>query len=202
MSLKRIAVLCFPVLAVAAVACMTDPVFPGDQILGTFRFDATIDWSRTDCKPGGGETVQLGDAGTLRFEGTFSRNADGGPGYLSVQGFSRSASYDGQRVVSFHSVGATLPGCGTNCEGSQIKESLDVILLSSSQDEAIGRRCAALVDGGVPPDAGVEPGPTPNGYDVQRACGTLTDDFVPGTKNCTCTRGCRAVYTVEGTRVN
>ncbi|MBN1207745.1 MAG: hypothetical protein JXB05_22970 [Myxococcaceae bacterium] len=204
MSLRRIALLAFPVLTVAAAACFSDPVYPGDQVLGTFRFDATIDWARTTCKPGG-ETVQLGDGGTLRFEGTFSRNADAGAGYLTVQGFSRDAGYEGQRVVSLHRVGAALPGCGTNCEGSQIEESLDVLLLSSSQDEAVGRRCSGLVDGGVPgsEDGGTQPpGPTPNGYDVQRACGTLTDDFIPGTKNCTCTKPCRAVYTVEGTRVD
>ncbi len=33
---------------------------------------------------------------------------------------------------------------------------------------------------------------------MQLACGTLTDDFLPGTSNCTCTKPCTAVYTVEG----
>jgi hypothetical protein len=107
--------------------------------------------------------------------------------------------------VSVQQVAATLAGCGSTCEGAGINETLDTLLLSSSQDELIGRKCAGLLsDGGIPEsDGGVQPpGPTPNGYDVQRACGTLTDEFIPGTKNCSCTKGCSAVYTVEGTRVN
>jgi hypothetical protein len=203
MRLRTFAILSLPALVVVAFACYSDPVFPGEQVLGTFRFDATIDSSRTTCGNESGHPVQLGDAGPLRFEGTFSRPAGGDAGWLTVQGFARNAQYDGQRVVSLQRVPAALQGCGATCEGAQIEETLDTLLLSRSQDELIGRKCAGLVDGGVPEDGGAQlPGPTPNGYDVQRACGTLTDDFTPGTKNCTCTKPCRAVYTVEGTRVN
>ncbi|WP_224244424.1 hypothetical protein [Hyalangium gracile] len=204
MRLRRYVLLSFPILVMAAVACLSEPQYPGDQVLGTFRFDATIDWSRTTCTTNPGGIVQLSDAGPLRFEGTFSRNTSGDEGWLTVQGFSRDADYTGQRVVSVQRVAATLAGCGSGCEGAQIEETLDTLLLSSSQDDLIGRSCARLVDGGVPEsDGGVQPpGPTPNGYDVQRACGTLIDDFIPGTKNCTCIKGCRAVYTVEGMRVN
>jgi hypothetical protein len=186
------------------VACFSDPVYPGEQVLGTFRFDATLDRSRTTCTGQTGEPVQLGDAGPLRFEGTYSRGLDGGRGFFTVQGYSRSATYEGQKAVSAHRAAAVLQGCGTNCQGSQVEETLDTVLLSSSQDELIGRKCAGLqADGGVPEDGGAQPpGPTPNGYDVQRACGTLTDDFIPGTSNCTCTRPCKAVYTVEGIKVN
>ncbi len=203
MYLKRLVLLFLPVMAFVAVSCLSDdPVIPGEQVLGTFRFDATLDRSRTTCTGTTGEPVQLGDAGVLRFEGTFSRN-DGGTGFLTVQGFSRSAEYSEQRVVSVHTVAARFSGCGTGCEGSKITETLDTILLSSSQDELIGRNCLGLVDGGVPEDGGAQPpGPTPNGYDVQRACGTLVDEFIPGTRNCTCTKGCKAVYTVEGVRGN
>jgi hypothetical protein len=205
MRLRRLLLLCAPPLVMVAVACFSNPQFPGDQVLGTFRFDAAIDWSKTSCTMGDGGIVQIGDAGTLRFEGTFSRQMENGDsGYLTVQGYSRSAAYEGQRVVSLQRVAAKLAGCGSACEGAQIEETLDTVLLSSSQDELIGRKCSGLVDGGIPEgDGGVQPpGPTPNGYDVQRACGSLTDDFIPGTKNCTCATGCRAVYTVEGTRVN
>jgi hypothetical protein len=206
MDLRRLFLPSLPVLALVAVACFTDPVFPGEQVLGTFRFDATLDRSRTTCTGQTGEPVQLSDAGVLRFSGTWSRKGDGGTGFLTVQDFARSAEYEGQRAVSRHRVTvtpATFPNCGTACEGSQIEETLDTLLLSSSQDELIGRNCSGLVDGGVPEDGGAQvPGPTPNGYDVQRACGTLTDEFIPGTKNCTCTKGCRAVYTVEGVRVD
>jgi hypothetical protein len=199
---RRLALLILPALAVV-VACFSDPVYPGDQLLGTFQFEATVDRQRTTCDLSGPDFARLGDGGTFRFEGTFSRNANESTGWLTVQGFSRDAGYEGQRVVSLHRTAAQLASCGTNCEGTQIEETLNVILLSNSQDHLIGRRCSGLVDGGVPEDGGAQPpGPTPNGYDVQRACGTLMDDFIPGTRNCTCTKPCRAVYTVEGTRVN
>jgi hypothetical protein len=202
MHLRRLVLLFFPAMVLVAVACISDdPVIPGEQVLGTFRFDATLDRSRTTCVGSPGEPVQLSDAGVLRFEATYSRN-DGGTGFVTVQGFSRGAEYSEQRVVSSHTVAATYPACGEGCQGSKITETLDTILLSSSQDELIGRNCLGLVDGGVPGDGGVPPGPTPNGYDVQRACGTLVDDFIPGTTNCTCTKGCKAVYTVEGVRGN
>lgn len=205
MRLQRLVLLSVPILVVAAVSCLSNSKVPGDQVLGTFRFDATIDWSRTTCSQSDGGIVTIGDAGTLRFEGTYSRNDDGGGGYLTTQGFPRNAEYDGQRAVSEYRVAATLAGCGSTCEGAAIDETLEALLLSNSQDELVGRKCSGLLsDGGIPEgDGGAQPpGPTPNGYDVQRACGTLTDEFIPGTKNCTCTKGCTAVYTVEGTRVN
>jgi hypothetical protein len=202
MNLRRLALLSVPV-SVLVVACFSEPMFPGDQILGTLRFEATVDRQLTTCDLKEPEFTRFGDGGTFRFESTFSRNTDGGPGWVTVQGFSRDARYEGQRVTSFHRAAGSLTSCGPSCEGTQQEETLDVLLLSNSQDILIGRRCSGLVDGGVPEDGGAEPpGPTPNGYDVQRACGTLTNDFIPGTKNCTCTRACRAVYTVEGMRVN
>ncbi|MFL5348691.1 MAG: hypothetical protein ACJ8AT_28175 [Hyalangium sp.] len=205
MRLQKLVLLSVPILVVAAVSCLSNSNVPGDQVLGTFRFDATIDWARTNCSASDGGIVTIGDAGTLRFEGTYSRQQAGDAGWLTTQGFSRNAQYEGQRAVSVQHVVTTLAGCGASCEGAAIDETLDTLLLSSSQDELIGRKCSGLLsDGGIPEgDGGVQPpGPTPNGYDVQRACGTLTDEFIPGTKNCTCTKGCTAVYTVEGTRVN
>jgi hypothetical protein len=202
MMLRRLALLSIPAFVVG-IACFSDPVFPGDQVLGTFRFDARVDRQRTTCDLKSADFSALGDAGVFRFDGTFSRNAEASTGYLTVQGFSRDAGYEGQRVTSVHRAAARLASCGSGCNGTTIEESLDVILLSNSQDELIGRRCSGLADGGVPEDGGAQPpGPTPNGYDVQRACGTLTDNYLPGTGNCTCTQPCRAVYTVEGTRVN
>jgi hypothetical protein len=202
MMLRRLALLFIPAFLVG-IACFSDPVFPGDQVLGTFRFNATVDRQRTTCDLKSPDFAALGDAGVFLFEGTFSRHAGQSMGYLTVQGFSRDAGYEGQRVTSVHRASARLASCGAGCNGTAIEESLDVILLSNSQDELIGRRCSGLVDGGVPEDAGAQPpGPTPNGYDVQRACGTLTDYYLPGTGNCTCTQPCRAVYSVEGTRVN
>jgi hypothetical protein len=202
MSLQRRFLLAFPLLAVAG-ACFTEPVYPGDQVLGTFRFTAKVDRQRTNCNLAGPDFAALGDAGTFTFDGTFSRFADGGGGWFTLQGFSRDAGYEGQMVRSTHRASARLPSCGTACEGTQIEETLSAVLLSHSQDELVGRNCAGLGDGGVPLDGGAQPpGPTPNGYDVARACGTLTDHIIPGTKNCECKTPCTAVYTVEGSRLS
>jgi hypothetical protein len=203
MRLRILPLIAVPALVMGAVACPSSEQFPGDQLLGTIRFQATLDPSRTTCNSSPGGIIQLTtDGGPLLFEGTFSRNSTSDAGWVTVQGFSRNADYQGQRVVSLYRVTTTLAGCGASCEGAAIEETLDTLLLSASQDGVIGRNCAGLGDGGVPDgDAGAQPpGPTPNGYDVSRACGTLVDDFIPGTKNCTCTKGCRAVYTVEGAR--
>ncbi|MDY7227400.1 hypothetical protein [Hyalangium rubrum] len=201
MMLRRLALLAIPAFVVG-VSCLKDPVYPGDQVLGTFRFSATVDRQRTTCDLRSPDFAVLGDGGTFGFDGTFSRDGDAGSGYFIVQDFPRDAGYEGQRVTSFHRATVQLASCGANCTGTAVEETLDVILLSDSQDTLIGRRCTGLVDGGVPGDGGTPPGPTPNGYDVQRACGTLTDEYIPGTGSCTCTQRCRAVYTVEGTRVN
>ncbi|HEX8703437.1 MAG TPA: hypothetical protein VF815_31665, partial [Myxococcaceae bacterium] len=141
MMLRRLALLAIPAFLLA-VACFTDPVFPGDQVLGTFRFNATVDRQRTNCDLRNPEFAALGDAGVFRFDGTFSRNSDERTGFLTVQGYSRDAGYDGQRVSSLHRAAATLPSCGNGCNGTAIEESLDVILLSDSQDQLIGRRCS------------------------------------------------------------
>lgn len=205
MRLRNLLLLAVPALVIGVAACPSSEQFPGDQVLGTIRFEATLDTSRTTCSSSPGGIIQLSpDAGPLIFEGTFSRNSDSDAGWVTVQGFSRPSDYQGQRVVSQYHVTTNLAGCGASCEGAAIDETLDTLLLSASQDAVIGRNCLGLGDGGVPDaDAGAQPpGPTPNGYDVSRACGTLVDDFIPGEKNCTCTKGCRAVYTVEGIRVN
>jgi hypothetical protein len=201
--------LLFAVSALAlASACLSEPSYPGDQVLGTFRFTATLDRQRTNCpvvSPDAGAV----DAGTFvlvdgtstsfTFDGTFSRISDGGTGFFTLQGFDRKAEFDDakQTVVSTHRAAVPVNGC----TGAEIDETLSAVLLSNSQNTAVGRRCSGIPDGGVPldGDAGIRaPGPNENGYDVERACGTLKDDFIPGTTSCS---RCTAVYTLEGERV-
>lgn len=207
MSTRRLLLLAAPALALGA-ACFSEPSYPGNQVLGTFRFTATLDRQRTNCPVvgadagvDGGFALVEGSGTTFTFDGTFSRDADGGAGWFTLQGFSRDAGYDiaAQTVESKHR--ASLPVTG--CPGAQLDETLRAVLLSNSQDTAVGRRCSGLGDGGTPPvdpDAGiVPPGANENGYDVERACGTLTDDFLPGS-NTACTP-CAAVYSLEGERL-
>lgn len=200
MHLKRFALALFPAAALAVAAgCFTDPVYPGNQVLGSFRFQAKLDAARTTCDAGSRDFAQLDDAGVFYFEGTFSRDTDAGTGFLTVLGFTRDAGYTGQSVSSTHRATAPRASCGTGCEDSEIEESLNVMLLSNSQARNVARDCSRL-DGGVP--EGDIPAPTENGYDVSLACGTLTDVFLPG-KGATCKcqpATCTTVYTVSGDR--
>ncbi|NVJ21536.1 MULTISPECIES: hypothetical protein [Myxococcus] len=197
MRLKHFAFSVLPAAAlVTAMACFSDPVYPGNQLLGTFQFEARLDPANTTCDAAMPEFAQLDDGGVFRFEGTFSKNDDGGAGWFTVQGFDREAKYEGQLVDSQLKATAPRSSCGTGCKDSQIEESLNVTLFSDSQAGLLNRNCAAF-DGGIP-DAS-PPAPTENGYDVSLACGSLTDVFLPG--SCTCTpTTCKTAYKVQGVR--
>ncbi|MBJ6759945.1 hypothetical protein JGU66_04165 [Myxococcaceae bacterium JPH2] len=200
MPLKRLALLLVPVTAVlVAMACYSDPVYPGNQVVGSFRFEAKLDPGRTTCDAGSPDFAQIDDAGTFRFEGTFSRDTDAGTGFFTVQGFTRDAGFEGQLAMSTHRASAPRASCGTGCEDSQIEEALNVMLLSDSQTRGIEGDCARL-DGGTP--TGTPPGPREGGYDATLACGTLRDVFLPGSgPKCNCQPStCTTVYTIRGER--
>ncbi|MCP3141759.1 hypothetical protein [Pyxidicoccus xibeiensis] len=199
MHLKRLSFIVLPVAAVAAaMACYSDPVYPGDQVLGTFRFEARLDAARTTCDASVPDFAQMDDAGVFRFEGTFSRDTDAGTGFFTVQQFNRPATYDGQQASSTLKATAPRATCGTGCEDSQIEETLKVTLFSDSQARTLSRDCRQS-DGGIPD--GSVPGPTENGYDVSLACGSLTDVFLPGTRNCNCQPStCTTAYIIQGER--
>jgi hypothetical protein len=197
---RRLLLVSLPVLAVAA-ACVSETVFPGDLTIGTFDFQAQANWARTDCKPDGGDFNRLVDGG-FTFSGTFSRDSLDGGVWFTIDGFSRTAVFDAptQRYVTTHRAAAQLPSCGEGCKGAEIEESMSVVVLSDSQDRAIGSRCANLMTDGGLPDGSV-PGPTLNGYDAERACGELKVVFLPGkSAECKCVTSCTAVYGVEGKR--
>lgn len=189
-------------LAVLAVvlACVASTVYPGDLTIGTFDFQAEADWSRTDCDPDGGDFSRLADGG-FAFSGTFSRDSVDGGGWFTLDGYSRQATFDPptQRYTTYQRSPAQLPSCGETCKGAEMEETMTVVVLSDSQDRAIGSRCVNLPDGGLPD--GSVPGPTINGYDAERACGELQVVFHPGTSGtCKCVKSCTAVYEVEGKR--
>lgn len=196
---RRLLFLSLPLLAIAA-ACVSETVYPGDLVVGTFDFQAQANWARTDCKPDGGDFNQLKDGG-FAFSGTFSRDSVDGGVWFTIDGFSRRATFEpsGQRYVTNHRAPAQLPSCGEGCQGAEIEEMMGVVVLSDSQDQTLGGRCANMPDGGLPD--GAVPGPTVNGYDAERACGELKVVFHPGkTANCKCVTSCTAIYGVEGKR--
>ena len=200
-SRRRLLPFALPALALVA-ACVSEVVYPGDLIIGLFDFKAQANWARTSCNPDGGDFNRLVDGG-FEFAGTFSRDSVDGGAWFTIDGFSRRATYDAraQRYVTTHRAAAQLVSCGELCKGSELEEVLDVVVLSDSQDRALGSRCANLSPDGGLPDGSV-PGPTVNGYDAERACGELKVTFLPGTgEACVkCAASCSAVYGVEGKR--
>ncbi len=194
--------LSLPVLALVG-ACVSETVYPGDLVIGTFDFNSQADWTRSSCDAGSPDFSRLQDGG-FGFAGTFSRDSVDGGGWFTIDGFSRQATFDAQaqRYTTYHRTTAQLPSCGEGCEGAEIEETMSVVVLSDSQDRRIGSKCANLVDGGLPVGDGLTPpGPTVNGYDAERACGELKVVFLPGKGSaCKCVTSCTAVYDVEGKR--
>jgi hypothetical protein len=189
-----------PLFALVFSACVSEAVLPGDVVVGLFRFHA-----QSPEPSDGGSTnpdmSRLTDGG-FDFEGTFSRESVDGGAWITVDGFSRVATYDTvtQRYVSTQRSSAPVPSCGEACQGAEIEETLSVVVLSDSQSQSIGDQCEKLASDGGLPDGSV-PGPTVNGYDAEKACGDLWVTFIPGTRGtCTCEKPYTARYGVEGER--
>jgi hypothetical protein len=183
--------------ALALCGCPVDPGPPGNENMGQYQFRAepvSISCGLPDLPTNG-----------FDFSGTFSRFRDGGGAYLTLNGLSRDAGFDGQIVTSSHSAPRTfaLPdggGCAP-CE-MRVIETLRVALLSKSQSSAVGDRCPENpLDGGVPDvDAGVTmPGSTETGFDAVRACGDLFEE-ITGTGTCDPLCACLLQYRLVGDR--
>lgn len=178
------------------IACTPEPRFPGNEVMGTFAFNATrVEGGEGDCT-----FSEIQDA--FAFQGTFSRELDGGPAWFTIKDVSRDAGFDGQIVEATLSAPRQFQDCA--CTTTQLQETITVALISQSQDELLGGRCPeSPLDGGVPPpegeDGGVRgPGSTPSGFDALRACGQLVSIVIPG-EDCACA-GCTMTYRLEGVR--
>ena len=129
----------------------------------------------TPRRTGRGTELQGGQAAELHprlvdggfdFSGTFSRDSVDGGVWFTVDGFSRTASFDApsQRYVSTHRASAQIPSCGESCKGAEIEETIS----SGGAERQPGTRALAA-GSGQPADAGLPdgsvPGPTVNGYE-------------------------------------
>ncbi len=177
--------------------CPADDGPPGDENMGLYQFRAeplSLACGLPDIPNAG-----------FDFAGTLSRFRDGGPVFLTLNGISRDAGFDGQILTSSHAAPRTfkLPD-GGSCAPCQMRviETLSIALLSKSQSSAVGDRCPPNpLDGGVPsPDSGVTlPGSTQTGFDAVRACGDLYEEI---TGDGTCDPACACVlkYQLVGER--
>ena len=182
-----------PLALLALCGCIEESTVPGEEVLGTFTLNAS---------PLPGNNCPAGEVpdGGFTFDGTLTRDRDGGRAYFIVSGFARDAGFDGQRLDSVHR--ALAPGFARTCNAGCIveaEETLRLLLLSRAQNEQYGkgRSCAELLDGGLPTDGGATPpGTTKDSFDAVRACGSFVTQKLPDA-GCTCSQ-CSVQFAVEG----
>ncbi len=194
-----------------AHACIVGSQFPGDEVLGSFAFSASV------LPPLAGEArcnyremtedggVDGGALAGFSFPATVSRLRESGQTWLSLNGAARNATFDGGLLESPAEGVRRFDAC--SCEGVEVrvKESLSLRLLSQSQADVLG----GCPDGGAAPpvdeDAGIlPPRATPSGFDAPIACGELVDELVPTyAPGAQCGAGCvpcTVRYRLEGAR--
>lgn len=129
------------------------------------------------------------------FLAILSRNA-GSEAFVTVDGRSRDASWDGQVLTSTVELERTFSNCECTTTQTKVVETLTLTLLSGSQFEALGGQCPT---GALPTGPGiVPPSTTAAGFDAVYACGTLVDTIVAG-DDCTCS-SCAITYPTIGSR--
>lgn len=181
-------------------ACEEPSKFPGDEVMG--RFDFVAQPAAVGCALS--EVVPT----ELRFSATFSRASDGSQYWMTINGVSADATFDGQYAATTRSAPRVFPSCRLNAdaglcsEGASLRESLRIAFLSRGQDEALGSTCPthplgaplpSSADGTVAP-----PGLKTGSFDALRACGEMQDLVVPGA-DCVCD-ACQVTYNVTGVR--
>lgn len=183
-----------PLAAVLAIAaCSSSANLPGQKVIGTYAFTAA---------PTGGDCsfIEQPDGG-FTYNATLSFDPGTSHGYVTINGVSRDAGFDGQVMDAPASANRVFSEC--NCGNNVVvNERITVALLSASQRAAVGGSCPPNpLDGGVPApnDAGIAaPSEVASGFDAPIACGVQTEDIVPGT-GCSCA-GCSLQYSVSGVR--
>jgi hypothetical protein len=186
------------VFLLLGLACTTP--LPGEVDAGLFDFRASTA-QEENCKP------DMSAEGRLEFEGRFRLESNLVDGYFVYRNTHRAARFDGQKMLSVHEAEHSfVEGC-ENCE-MRVVETLEVVLLSESQDEVLENQCPCnALSESIPVDEAQNifpPRPVPGGFDAVRACGTLTARVVttPLTEQ-GCPQDCHqedVVYYIEGIR--
>jgi hypothetical protein len=184
-------------LIVGLVGC-PNPAVQGDEVMGVFSLHAEI------VGNGGCDLAEVSKA-PFDFEATFSHQTDSGVAYVTLAGYSRDGSFDGQYLSSVASAQRVFSEC-TGCL-TRVVEQIDLSIFSRSQADVVALACPGdALTGGTPavdPDAGIRgPGQTSSGFDAVLACGTLAthievDDG--GTCDPSCYT-CANTFTLSGRR--
>lgn len=169
-------------LTAAVMGCPVKPL-PGDQAMGQYAMTATagVPGYLADGgnlrEDGGAPECQLAEvtADLLTFDATLTRESSSQRAWITLNGYSREGTFDGQVLSSQAEASRVFVAC-SKCS-TRVVETITVAVLSRSQNEAFGGACPEnALDGGVVPnaDAGLTgPGQTTQGYDAVRLCGEL-----------------------------
>jgi len=166
--------------ATVVLAACPGQQYPGTQIV-TFSLNARgIPGSLEACRDAGYSEIPDPDAG-FTFSAIFSGSEDGTITSMTIQDFTRDATFDGVVITSPY----TAPREFVRCDGgSTVDEELFVLPISLTQSRALNGDCPAdpLQPGVIPvdPDGGVAPPGWNDGhFDAVRACGRLRDTIHP-----------------------
>lgn len=190
-----------------ALGCAPEVSYPGTEVMGTYAFSAQAPVADVEgcalLNPDAGGTDEGFD-----FEAVLSRDEAAGEAWYTLRETSHPASFDGQvfRVTSI--APRRFPSCvpvdapeRTECADVQVEETLEVALLSRSQNDALGGNCPdGAPEVGIPlPDGGAVTGPdtTPTGFDAVRVCGRMVDRMIPAEG---CCAPCSVTHRIQGVR--
>lgn len=188
-------------LALALLLSGCPTVAPPGEPMGQYALTATP-VEREAC-----ELEEISGA-EFSFQAVLSGDRDGGRGWVTLNGYTREGTWDGQVLTSEASASRVFVACG-GC-ATRLVETLSVALLSRSQSDAVQSQCPPNpLDGGVPapnPDAGLfPPAQSMSGFDSVLVCGELVTYVVAeveedgGACDPRCS-GCRVRYQLRGDR--
>jgi len=146
----------------------TSPL-PGDVEAGLFDFSASTAL-KENCKP------HMADGDSFTFEGRFRLESNLVDGHFVYRSAHRKLQFDGQTMRSVYEAEHSLV---EGCEACawRVVETLEVALLSETQNEALGGQCPCNASSeNIPVDEASNifpPRPVPGGFDAVRACGSL-----------------------------
>ena len=211
-------------VAVALMGCPVPPP-PGDVHMGQYALTAISD--RLEDGGGPKKYFLLGDGGPkpaedggigqceladmtaadFSFDAVLTRQSTSQQAYVTLSGYSRDASFDGQVFTSTTEANRVFAAC-SKCS-TRLVETMTFAVLSPSQSGVTANQCPENpLDGGVivNPDAGILlPGETQQGFDGVLLCGELTTRVVAlgtvdgGPCDPIC-EGCSAHYQLRGDR--